>query len=319
VNLQLSAWRIPSVLVPAGLHVLLAIWLSFVPLFDNLGFERAFATGLLAAITGPIVALGLLQQRRGADPLLIFFEAAGLNLLLLMPSAIAGMLVELIGTVCEPSAGLGFLVLLAGGNVIFGSALAVGAGAISERRLLPALAITLVLLLHLAAALLRLYREPQVFVYSLPFGYWPGSIYDEELQLNLALVAARARTVWIAGGLVFVARLFAWPGLRPWQPKGLVGSALLAAVFFGVDGWIQWNGQALGFDLDRAAITQELSRRAVTEHFEIYVDPSLPPNNWRRSSKITSSAGPNFLPSSAGAPRARSRASSTPTWRRRAG
>lgn len=272
----LSAWRNPSVWVPAGLHLLLSIWLCFVPLFDNLGFERAFATGLLAAITGPIVALSLLHERRGSDPGLIFLEAAGLNLLLLLPTAIAGLVVELGGTVCEPSSGLGFLLLLAGGNVVFGSALAVGAGAISERRLLPGLAITLVLLLHLVAALLRLYREPQVFVYSLPFGYWPGSIYDEELQLNLALVAARARTVLIAAGLVFVARLFSWPGLRPWQPKGMVVSALLAALSFGMDAWIQWNGQALGFDLDRSAITEELSRQAVTEHFEIYVDPALP-------------------------------------------
>lgn len=270
-----GTWRSPGVWIPALLHLIAAVWLSFLPLFDALGFERAFVTGLLATITTPIVTLSVQGRRRGQDPGLIFLEALVLNLVCLLPTALAGGLVELGSTICAPSEGLTFLLLLAGGNVIFGVGASLLLGGASERRLLPALGVVVLLLLHLAAALLRLYREPQVFVYSLPFGYWPGSIYDEELRAGLPLFAARARTVLLGIGVTMVARALPWPGFRPWQPRGRGISLAVAALCFALDAGLVAQARALGFDLDREAIASALSRVVTTEHFEIRVDPSL--------------------------------------------
>lgn len=47
-----------------ALHAALALILCFVPLFDTLGFERAFAAGLLTALTAPAVALSMLARAR---------------------------------------------------------------------------------------------------------------------------------------------------------------------------------------------------------------------------------------------------------------
>src|SRR4029450_9022400 len=107
--------------------------------------------------------------------------AIGISLLMLVPTMVAGVIVELVHQPCDQEQGFLFLLLVAGGNALFGAALGVTAGTLSRRRLWPDLAVAAVFLLFLGRALHSLYAEPQIFIYSLPFGFWPGSLYDEEL------------------------------------------------------------------------------------------------------------------------------------------
>ncbi|MCB9650424.1 MAG: hypothetical protein H6730_28130, partial [Deltaproteobacteria bacterium] len=261
-----------------ALHAALALILCFVPLFDTLGFERAFAAGLLTALTAPAVALSMLARaraRRGPSLLQVAARALIQNLALLTPHLLAGLVVELVNQPCDQQEGLLFLILVAGGNAAFGTALGIFAGALLPRRRWAGVAVALILAGFIAAALHRVYAEPQIFVYSAPFGFWPGSLYDEELSVGAALWAFRGYTLALAFTLVLLARAFTDGALHPSiipRPLTLATAALTALVTWGAHS----SGGKLGFDLDRGSVQDALSLRLETEHFIIYADPSIP-------------------------------------------
>jgi tetratricopeptide (TPR) repeat protein len=281
-----DALRRPAVQIMFGVHAAVAIALCFVPLFDVLGFERAFVTGLAATITSPIVAITLIRRARdqgGADLARVAAHALLLNLGMLLPSLFAGLLVEAFSTPCDPEEGLLFMFLCAGGNAFFGTMLGLFAGTLAHRRGLPGIIVAAVLIAFFTIALRRLYAEPQIFIYSVPFGFWPGSIYDERLAVDTTLVAFRGYTLFYGLTIAALVRAFvdreqliltlASPRLT-----AASGIALLAAVTIS----FHRSGEELGFDLTRATIERELSRKVVTEELEIYIDPSVTPDQVER-------------------------------------
>lgn len=269
-----------------AVHAIAALALAFVPLFDALGFERAFVTGLVSAITSPIVATSLLRRARergGEDPARVFFHALLVNAVMLIPTILVGYLVEAVAQPCDPEEGIAFVVLVAGGNAVMGTALGIAGGALAYRRGVPFIAITLALLGFLGAALARLYSEPQIFVYSAPFGFWPGSIYDEELAVDARLVAFRIYSTLLAFTILAVARLFIdrktlVVTTQRLPVLGLLGALALAAVTWRA----QLAGEAVGFDLDRESVRTRLSHVERTDHFVIHIDPTVTSTQARR-------------------------------------
>lgn len=281
-----DAVRRPAVQITFGLHVVLAVCLSFVPLFDVLGFERAFVTGLLCAVTSPIVAITLVRRARekgGSDLARVAAHALLLNLAMLVPTLVAGYVVEILAIPCDPEEGLLFLLLVAGGNAYFGTALGLLAGTLAHRRGLPGIIVFVVLSGFLLVALRRLYAEPQIFVYSTPFGYWPGSIYDEELAVDAALLAFRGYTFFYGAAIVAAVRAFLDRDqmiLELGRPRAtaIAGVLFLAAITYG----FYDAGESFGFDVTRETIERTLSRHVVTDEIEIFIDPSVTPEQVER-------------------------------------
>lgn len=258
-----------------GVHAILALGLVFVPLFDNLGFERAFATGLLSAVTSPFVTLAVTDTRRGrGDTVLsVYARALAINGMMLLPTLVAGFSVELGGSRCSPGSGLFFLLLLAGGNALVGTALGLSAACLLPTRTLAMTAIIVILTAFLGAAFHRLYAEPQIYAYSIPFGYWPGSLYDEELVHDVALWAFRGYSSLLALGVVALLHGSVDPDtLRP-AAQWRAPAAAVAAGLFALALAVAARGDDLGFDRDRATIMRALARRVTTDHFVLYIDP----------------------------------------------
>lgn len=272
--LELGAIRVGFVL-----HAAVAVLLCFVPLFDVLGFERALVTGLLAAPVSAAVGISMVKsaRARGGDDLArIASHAIGISLLMLIPTLALGVIVELVHRPCDQQQGILFLILLAGGNATFSAALGVVTGTLTTRRFVPGLVVAAALVAFLFYALYRLYAEPQIFIFSLPFGYWPGSLYDEDLEVSGALWIFRGYTVLVMLALVSVARMFADRKslvVTPLRPRvtALIGSLILsfAAITVGR------SGESLGISLTRETIERELSRHIQTQHFDLYIAPTI--------------------------------------------
>lgn len=274
-----DALELGAVRVGFLLHTLLALALAFVPLFDVLGFERALASGLLASPVSAAVGISVVRSARakgGGDLARVASHAVGVALLMLIPTLVAGVVVELITQPCDQQQGIIFLLLLAGGNTIFGAALGTVAGIALPRRPLPGIAVALTLLGFLGAALWRLYSEPQIFLYSLSFGYWPGSLYDEDIEVHGTLWVFRGLTLLVALAVIALARAFTDPRtltLSLARPRltTLLGALLLA--FVAATTWRA--GESLGFSLTRETLERELSRHLVTPHFELFIAPNV--------------------------------------------
>lgn len=260
----------------------LGLTLSFFPLFDVLGFERAFVTGLFAAPWGAAIALALLRQaRRKPSPPPVSrlgAEASATAVLLLAPTALCGLFVELVRRPCDPGEGAFLLLSTAGVSGIFGACLGTLSGTLSKQRALPLIVVAATLAMSLGASLLRLYTEPQIFVFNLPFGYWPGSIYDEEVGLGGALLYHRLFGLLISMALLASASALADPidlvvSRRAMGPR----SAILALTLIALAVAMDRHGETLGFDITRQTVEKSLLRRHEGEHYTLYADGSMSP------------------------------------------
>lgn len=282
-----ALWALPTVKVALLFHVALALALSFFPLFDVLGFERAFVTGLFTAPLGALLGLALLAEarRRPAPPPFprVALEAASVSVLSLAPTALAGLGVELFRRPCDPGEGALLLLLTAGVSGVYGAAVGSATGVLLRRRAGATLLAFVVLGLGLVGSLHRLYAEPQIFVYDLAFGYWPGSIYDEEVGLAGALLHHRLYTLLVAGAVVAATRALVEPGELRVSLRALrAGRAVLAACLVAGSIFVQRSGEALGFDLRRSTVDRALSRVVETKHYTLRTDPSVPRDQLHR-------------------------------------
>jgi hypothetical protein len=269
-----QGWR---TLFWASLLVGTAAVLDLVPLFDVLGYDSAFALGLLAAFAGVDVGHGVVsaarrQQRPTTTPRLAAEAMVTVLALLVLP-----LLILLANAVrvrnCNLGAGLAFFALLPVATVLFAAATGAAVTALVPRPRVARLLAFALPVVSLAWALLRFYRNPAVFAFD-PFGgYFPGPIYDEALRPPLRLLwfrlanltwlgAAVALASWLRPRVTDPLRL----SLRPWS-RSFVGLALL------VGSWLWFAGEgALGIHVTHAELEQILPRVTLTPHFVLRTD-----------------------------------------------
>jgi hypothetical protein len=262
-------------LVWAGLLAALALVLDFVPLFDVLGYDFAFALGLATALAAVDVGQGAVVRWRSRHPgqaldaralAGVLGTAVGGVLAALAPPLLLSLANGLRVRDCSLGAGLAFFVLLPVGTAVYGAPAGVLAGVLARRRgRLLAWAIPL---FSLGWTLWRLYFGPAVFAFD-PFGgYFPGPIYDEALRPPERLVYFRlVNLAWIAAavavGLAAVGRGF---DVRRWR-RGFA----LAAVPLLVLGLALFQARgSLGLSIGRGDLVAVLDRTLETEHFVVH-------------------------------------------------
>ena len=232
----------------------LAVVLDLVPLFDVLGYDFAFAEGLLMAVAAVDIGHGVVAAAARAGRRLEVGRlvagaagvAVGASLLPLAISAANGLRVRN----CNLGVGLEFFALLPASTAVYGAGLGALAALSSPRRAGRFIALALPFV-SIGWALGRLYVDPPVFAFD-PFGgYFPGPIYDEALRPPPTLVWFRlANASWLlaATSVVWAVRARSWSWRRAATTAGL---ALLALGF-----WVRQG--ALGFHIDAADLARFL-------------------------------------------------------------
>ncbi len=278
VNAAVNAHLGKRIWVWAALLAGLALVLDFVPLFDVLGYDFAFALGLVAALAGVDLGHGVVARGRAAGGAPVPDEASavtfGRRVLLALAAALAVLVLPLLLSLanalrvrnCSLGAGLAFFALLPVGTVVYAAPAGVLAATLAPRR--GRLCAWLLPILSLAWALWRLYEGPAVFAFD-PFGgYFPGPIYDEALRPPARLLHFRlANLVWIGAAVsLALAGLGRGRDPRRWRRRALLVALPLvvaSALLFGARG-------ALGFYVRRVDLLEALDRTLTTEHFFVH-------------------------------------------------
>jgi len=163
---------------------------------------------------------------------------------------------------CAPLEGLAFVALGPGVGVLLASFVGLLIGALVKR---PKLATTLAVLVPIASALwglLQFWFSPAIFVYDPFAGWFPGTIYDEDVGLPSSLLTYRAISLaWLGAAITLSSivwepmskRPLAWRNLRVQWPRTLLAIALFA---FALGGRTQ--GNALGHRTSVASIDETL-------------------------------------------------------------
>ena len=280
----------------------IGLGIGAVPLFGVLGFELAFSMTIVAAILGLDVgsAIAWEFQRVPAEGL-AGARYAGRTLargalvgaavpvgIMLIPALVAAVRGLWLPT-CDWWFGIEAYALLplttaalagAAGHaigVVFARAdrrRAAGQRGLATRALfaimpfVPAIAVA-------AFALWRFYGAPPVFTYNAILGYFPGNLYDENVELTMALVWSRLEQLaWVVAALSIIAYSFDVPTYRTSMAPRPVQRPRLAIVLaiVAIAGGLRlrtWSGD-LGYAVDPEDIQEALGGHLETEHFVIH-------------------------------------------------
>jgi hypothetical protein len=275
----------------AGIEVGIGLLLAQLPLFGVLGYELALVATLVASILslhiGASIARGAartpapaLVRARDPSPLVlaIWWRAAAVAAAVTAIPAVIAAIHGLWTPTCDWGFGVrAYLSMVTPSAILFsGAGVAIGLGTVARRAWVPA-AIGVALVVAVAlAALWRFYSEPPVYTYTALLGYFPGNLYDENIQLGAPLYWARLEQLaWVIAVLAVVAATLDAPTLRPrWRarrPATLRAGTLAVALAAAAAGTVlHVQSGALGYAVDAGDIQAELGGRFETEHFVIH-------------------------------------------------
>ena len=267
----------------ASVVVLLAAVLDFVPLFNVLGYDFAFAIGLATALAGVDISHGAVsaarRSGRSVSPPRVAAEAIVATWAILAVPLALSMANAFRVRNCNLGAGLAFFALLPVCTGAFAAGMGAAVAIAVPGRRSGRVAAFALPLLSVAWALLRLYRDPAVFAFDPFAGFFPGPIYDEALRPPMRLVWFRlANLTWLAATLATVHGLCPdFPSLRlslrhvlarPWYRLVLALVVIAASI-----GWYEARGR-LGFHVRHADLVRILPRETRSQHFILRTDPT---------------------------------------------
>lgn len=228
-----------------------AVVLCFIPLFNLLAFEFAFALGIPVTICAGLLASrveGPSVWRRWGTAI----RQAGLLALIPLPIITLNALRV---RNCDYLEGLLFYLLLPGLTVIIASGWGVLVGRLTRRRRLLFWGLVLA---SVGWSIARFWLDPPVDAFNPFLGYYPGSIYDEVVPIGDRLLWSRAED------LAWAVAAVAGAGLTRGRAAGVAGVALAVAV------GVRLGASANDVHRDAAHVQQALGGHHATEHLDIY-------------------------------------------------
>ena len=275
----------------AVICTLMGLGLGLLPLFGVLGFELAFACTIVAAVMGLDLGAALARQlQRLPAKGITRAEFPGRALArsavtaALLPAAIISIpaVISAFRGIVVPTCDwwFGILAFLAMplATAVLGGGMGHAIGiVVGPRRYLGAALAQLPLLVVAAMALWRFYAAPAVFTYNAVLGYFPGNLYDENVQLGAALAWSRLEQLLVVDGAVAIVGLWLdvprWRVARAARPAGRrLGALALAAVALGGAAFLRTQSGHLGYAVDAEDIEEALGGRLETPHFIIHYD-----------------------------------------------
>ena len=110
----------------------------------------------------------------------------------------------------------------------------------------------------------EIYFNPQVYFYSPIIGYFPGTLYDEELNISLSLILYRLFNLFYFGIFYLVVK------------RNLIKNKSLSIILFGIIAILfLWFSPELGFSTSRSKLEKVLSGKIDSENFIIQYDKEI--------------------------------------------
>jgi hypothetical protein len=272
-----------------GLTVVFGVVVGAFPLFGVLGFELATASALFAAILGLDLggALAREMQRmpapgveRAAYPgrslsgstLVAALLPAAIMVIPAVIAAVRGIWVP----TCDWWFGVESYLAMPIATALFGGALGHALGVVvGPRRFLGAAVALLPVFVVAGAALYRFYAAPPVFTYNAILGYFPGNLYDENVQLGSPLAWSRLEELlWVVAIVAACATRLDVPRYRitraPRPGSRRLGALAVAVVVAAGAAFLHTQSGRLGYRIDAEDIEDALDGRIETAHFIIH-------------------------------------------------
>jgi hypothetical protein len=234
------------------------------PLTNVFGFEFSVLNSFLLVLLSGIYTLSLVQKATEYGSF-IKLNLTSLLFFLIIPPVIS-VTHDLLTITCSLTDGLLFYIFITIPSVIIGSSLALLSVFVSRKFRYSVF--ILIFLAVLSITFFELYYNPQVYFYNPIYAYYPGTIYDEALSINLKLMIYRSLN-FIFFGMVYLI------SARVLFEKSLITKRLVIYIVVLISALFLYFSPDFGFSTTQHKIKKILNDRISTEHFDIYFSPGI--------------------------------------------
>lgn len=250
-----------------SLHVVINIILLTFPLTKYFSFEFALLNGFFLVI---YIAFFTLHEDKFKSSsiavkvfqikLLIFS-----GIFLLIPVALA-FLFHLFRSDCSFVDGFKFYAVLTLPAVVVGYALGLLSDFINKKY--SYLIFILLLLVIALIPVIEIYFRPQIYFYNPLIPFFPGTMYDEDIDISFPIVLYRFFNILFFGGIIVL--------IRKQQSKTLkIRKSVFYLFIFLVSGCFIFISPKLRFGTTENVLSDVLQKRIVTSNFVIYLPQQI--------------------------------------------
>lgn len=232
----------------------------FVPLTNVPGYEFSVVAAVLTSFLGGLLFIHLAKSSKHSDFKNIFAQNAVLLIVFIFTPLFISLMSSFILRLCPVSGGIYFYPVITMVSYFYGIALGYFSFTISER--FAYFIFGGLFFIALFLWVVEIYLNPQIYFYNAIIGFYPGTIYDEDISVTVKLVEYRIWILLFSIFLIFLAEL-----QRKSEIFARLGLFLLMLV---VAGGFYFAKPYLNFSTDVSRMKKELRITAITPNFKIH-------------------------------------------------
>lgn len=234
------------------------------PLTNVFGFEFSVLNSILLVILSGFYTMTVLLKV-SENKTFLLLNLSSLSLFLILPLTIS-ITHDLFTISCSIWEGLLFYTFITVPSVIIGSALGILAVFVSRK--FRYLIFILIILAVLSITFFELYYNPQIYFYNPLYAYFPGTIYDEAISVDLKLMMYRFLNFIFFGSVYIISAYVFYRKSNITKKLVLIVTILISALFV-------YLSPELGLSTTQSRLKSVLSDLVRTEHFDIYFSPGI--------------------------------------------
>jgi len=243
--------------------VILNFALINLPLANVFGYEFSAINAIAISFLSGIYILASLKIFEGRYSNLTSL-IKGLSLLLPVPFIISIINSVFIGF-CSFYDGLLFYIIITVPSILVGGALGIISFAVVTK--FRWLVFIFLFFAVLVIAFFEIYFNPQVYLFNPIFGYFPGTIYDEGISVDLKLFFYRLlNSIFFSGILILLNNSLINRKVKAIVWRRISYTLVVAAIFY------LFLSPVWGYSTTFSRLKNELPVMVETEHFTIYAD-----------------------------------------------
>ncbi len=236
----------------------------FLPLTSVFGYEFSLFNSLLVVVLSGVLTINSITHFRKQGRGKTLAELAKWLLIFFVIPLLISLVNSLFTGFCSFVQGLSFYFIFVFPALIIGSA--IGAASIYLWTRYKFIIFALLMLLTAFITVYEIYFNPQSYFYNPLFGYFPGTIFDEGLSVDLKLLLYRLANILYFGILFIAAFIFIFKKISLRKRIFIVSFLIvIPAGFVTVSPY-------LGYSTTVGSLTGELNYKIETEHFTINFD-----------------------------------------------
>ncbi len=236
------------------------------PLTSVFGYEFAVINSMILVLLSGFYTVYYFKRDPGkSDKEFLRELLKSLSFFLIVPFLVS-IINSIITGFCSFCDGIQFYIVITAPSIIIGAAL--GMVSILMLKQFRAGLIILLYIMILSIIGFELYFNPQVYFYNPILGYFPGTIYDEAIAVDLKLVMYRLANLLFFGGILLLAVKMIYNSIKHSKIILILLSLVVSLVFY-------FLSPGFGYSTTFNSLSDNLEKELVSEHFIIHYDNKI--------------------------------------------